>query len=423
MWPGVWLGSFLVNLWAAYSAAGSMPGFTAFAVAASIALGTTLQALLTARLAQRWIGAGRLFNSGPATLGFAAIIAACCVTGATWGATTLHLTAMVDFESYGRSWLTWWLGDVIGVLVVTPALLHWRHLLPFGGAPWRFAEAVASLALLAAVTALVFYGLAPDRDAAYSLTFLPLPVLVWIACRTSPGGVALATIVVSAIPIAATANGSGPFAGVTPGESLLLLQAFTGMTTLMALTLAAAVTGHKTAAESLRRLSLELEQMALTDELTGLRNRRGFLLLAEQAWRLARRTRVPCRLLFIDLDGLKDVNDTLGHQAGDALLMDAARVLGRVFRETDVIGRVGGDEFAVLELMDRNGHSRDGSHRLGDAIDEFNELGGQAYQLSMSIGIEDLPAAADKPLEALLSQADIAMYGKKREQVRKRASG
>jgi diguanylate cyclase (GGDEF)-like protein len=419
MWPGIWLGSFLVNVWAAYSAAGALPGFTGLAVAASIALGSTLQALLAAHLAQRWIGAGRLFNSGPAALGFAAIVAACCVVAATWGVTTLQLTAMVDFESYGKSWLTWWLGDVIGVLVLTPAILHWKHLLPVNGTPWRLVESAGSLAMLGAVTALVFYGLAPDRDA-YSLTFLPLPVLVWIACRTSPGGVALATIVVSAIAIAATAGGSGPFAAEASHESLLLLQAFSGMTTLMALTLAAAVTGHKAAAASLHRLSLELEQMALTDELTGLRNRRGFLLLAEQARRLARRAHVPCRLLFIDLDGLKDVNDTLGHQAGDALLVDAAQILARVFRETDVVGRIGGDEFAVLELMDRHGHPRSGSHRLQDAIDEFNKLGGQAYSLSMSIGVEDLPPAGDKPLEALLSQADIAMYGRKRAQVNRR---
>jgi diguanylate cyclase (GGDEF)-like protein len=190
----------------------------------------------------------------------------------------------------------------------------------------------------------------------------------------------------------------------------------------MALTLAAVVTGQKAAARSLRRLSAELQQLALTDELTGLRNRRGFLLLADQAWRLAQRTRVKCRLLFIDLDGVKNVNDTQGHQAGDALLVDAARVMTGVFRETDVIGRIGGDEFAVLELMDKAGTSGNGSQRLQTAIDEFNHHGGHAYQLSMSVGVEDLPAAGSTTLEALLSQADRAMYGKKREQVRQKVT-
>ncbi|MGE0032061.1 MAG: MASE1 domain-containing protein [Steroidobacteraceae bacterium] len=419
-WPGIWLGSFLVNLWAAYTATQAIPEFTGFAVAASIALGSTLQALLTAHLLQRWIGAGRLFTSGPFTLGFAALVAVCCAVAATWGVTTLHLAGVVGFASYFESWLTWWLGDVIGVLVLTPALLNWQHLLPYNGKPMRLLESIGSLALLAVVTALAFYNVAPQGGEAYPLTFLPLPFLVWIACRSGPGGVALATIVVSMIAIAATGGGGGPFARGLPNESLLLLQAYTGITTLMALTLAAAVTGHKTAALKLKKLSLELEQLALTDELTGLRNRRGFLVLAEHAWRLARRARVPCRLLFIDLDGLKHVNDTQGHQVGDALLMDAARVLNSVFRETDVIGRIGGDEFAVFELMEKNEEPGNDSGRLQAAIDDFNRNAGQSYRLSMSVGVEDLPVTAETTLEALLSQADIAMYGRKREQVRQR---
>lgn len=420
-WPGIWLGSFFVNIWAAYTATQAMPAFTGFAVAASIALGSTLQALLTAHLLQRWIGAGRLYTSGPTTLGFAAIVAVCSGVAATWGVTTLQLSGVMDLTAWLESWLTWWLGDVIGVLVLTPALLNWKHLLPFDGKSWSLTESIASLALLATVTAIAFYQEAPLGAVAYPLTFLPLPFLVWIACRTSPGGVALATIVVSAIAIVATSNGAGPFAREMSNQPLALLQVYTGITTLMALTLAAAVTGHKTAAAKLKKLSLELEQLALTDELTGVRNRRGFLVLAEHAWRLARRTRVSCRLLFIDLDGVKHVNDTQGHQVGDALLMDAARVLNSVFRETDVIGRIGGDEFAVFELMDATDSPGNGSERLQAAIDDFNRNAGQPYRLSMSVGVEDLPVTGETTLEALLSQADIAMYGRKREQVRQRA--
>jgi len=423
VWPGIWLGSFLVNIWAAYTATQAIPEFTGFAVAASIAVGSTLQALLTAHLLQRWIGAGRLFMSGPSTLGFAAVVAVCCGVAATWGVTTLQLSGIMDLAAYLEPWLTWWLGDVIGVLVLTPAMLNWKHLLPFNGRPWSLTKSIASLALLAAVTAIAFYQEAPLGTVAYPLTFLPLPFLVWIACRTSPGGVALATIVVSAIAILATGSGAGPFAREMSNQSLLLLQTYTGITTLMALTLAAAVTGHKMVAAKLKKLSLELEQLALTDELTGVRNRRGFLVLAEHAWRVARRTRVLCRLLFIDLDGVKHVNDTQGHQVGDALLIDAARVLNSVFRETDVIGRIGGDEFAVFELMDTTDSPGNGSARLQAAIDDFNRNAGQPYRLSMSVGVEELPAATETTLEALLSRADIAMYGRKREQEQRRVNG
>lgn len=418
VWPGILLGSFLINAWVSYAATQTYLGFASLAVAASIALGSTLQALLAAHLLRRWIGLGRIFSSGPAALGFAAIIAACCVVAATWGVTTLHFTGVVDYAAFFESWHTWWIGDVIGALVITPLILNSRVLLSRDAAPLRMAESLGAFVLLAAVTAFVFYYQAPIGEVAYPLTFLPLPLLVWIACRTSPGGVALATCIVSAVAVVATSNGAGPFARSAPNVSLLFLQFFMGLTTLTALTLASAVSGHKTAASSLRRLSAELEQMALTDELTGLRNRRGFLLLADQAWRLARRTRVLCRLLFIDLDGLKHVNDTQGHQAGDALLMDAARVLSSVFRETDVIGRIGGDEFAVLELMDQAETTAARSQRLQEKIDEFNRVAGRTYRLSMSIGSEDLPAAAESSIDVLLSRADQAMYGRKQEQRR-----
>jgi diguanylate cyclase (GGDEF)-like protein len=253
---------------------------------------------------------------------------------------------------------------------------------------------------------------------AYPLTFLPLPCLVWIACRTSPGGVALATCLVSAIAVVATYKGTGPFAADTTNESLLLLQSFTGLTTLMALSLAAAVTGHKQSETSLRRLTVELEQLALTDELTGLRNRRGFLLLADQGLRVARRTHAKCLLVFADLDHLKHVNDTQGHTAGDALIVDAARVLTRVFRESDVIARFGGDEFAVLALMDDPAASVAISERLQAAMDEVNQQAGRSIKLSMSFGIEELPSATDYSLEVLVARAENAMYGQKHAQTR-----
>jgi diguanylate cyclase (GGDEF)-like protein len=175
------------------------------------------------------------------------------------------------------------------------------------------------------------------------------------------------------------------------------------------------VTGHKQSQASLRRVSVELEKLALTDELTGLRNRRGFLLLADQGLRIARRTHAKCLLVFVDLDGLKLVNDTQGHTAGDALIVDAARVLTGVFRESDVIARLGGDEFAVLALVDDTAASVAISEHLQARIDEVNHQAGRPFQLSMSFGIEVLPSVADVSLEDLTARADHAMRVQRRE--------
>ena len=420
VWPGIWVGSFLINVWVAYATTGANPSFTSLALAASIGVGSTLQALLGAFLVQRWVGAGKLFASAPAILSFTGIAALCCLLAPTWGVTSLALTGVVHLDEYFASWRTWWLGDLMGVLVITPLLLTSRQLLRLDRRPLQLAEAIGSMVLLVALTALAFVGPSQQDGNAYPLSFLPLPCLVWVACRYKPGGVALATCVVSAIAVIATCNGAGPFARADANESLLLLQGFTGLTTIMTLALAAAVAGQRQSETSLRRLSTELEQLALTDELTGLRNRRGFLLLADQGWRMARRTHAKCLLVFFDLDGLKHVNDTQGHPAGDGLIVDAAKVLTSVFRESDIIGRVGGDEFAVLSLLDKSDSAAAVGKRLQKQLDEFNEQAGRAFHLSMSFGIEELSGAADVPLEVLLSRADRAMYGQKRQNMRRR---
>ncbi len=420
LWPGIWIGSFLVNIWASYIAQGEI-GVGGILVAASIAVGSTLQAMLAALLLRKWVGVTKLFDAAPTTIAFAAIAGVCCVIASTWGVTTLAIAGLHD-GGFGESWRTWWLGDFIGVIVVTPAMMTWRQMLPIDSRPSYVAETFGTLVLLTAVTAFIFYYQAPPGVVAYPLTFLPLPFLVWIACRTNPGGVAFAACLVSLIAVVATSGGAGPFARATTNESLIFLQSFMGMTTLMGLTLAAAVCGHKSATADLRRITLELQQLALTDELTALRNRRGFLLLADHAWRLARRARVRCLLMFIDVDGLKVVNDTHGHRMGDELLVDAASVLTRVFRETDVIGRVGGDEFAIVELVDGIEPTNAGAARLQAQIDEFNRLSGKPYRLSMSYGIEELPSTSDTSLEELLSRADAAMYEQKREQRSRRQS-
>ena len=415
VWPGICIGSFLVNAWIAYHVPGVPFGLQSLAVAASIGVGSTLQALLAAFLLRRWIGAERLFESAPATFAFITIVATCFALAPSWGVATITLAGLIEPGALVESWRTWWVGDVMGALVFVPMLLNWRQLLPHQGRAWKVTEYLGEMALLTTVTAIVFLRPSSPGDPATPLGFLPLALLVWLACRTNAAGVALATCIVCTIAIVASSAGRGPFAGDPGGAPLLLLQTFTALTTITALLLAAAVTRYRLSTASLRRLSAELEQLALTDELTSLYNRRGFLLLAEQAWRFARRSYARSVLMFMDVDGLKRVNDALGHRVGDELLVNAGRVIASVFRETDVMARVGGDEFAVLALMDGEDGPDAGRNRLQARIDEFNELRARPYRLSMSIGVEILPEKAEAPLEELLARADQAMYARKRQ--------
>ncbi len=414
VWPGIAIGSFLVNIAVAATTVAVELTWISVVVAASIAAGSTVQALACTGALRRWVGREHVFESGSTMLMFTGITTVACLVASSWGVATLNVAGVVTADRFLDTWQTWWLGDLIGIVVFAPVFLTWRQSLLVGSSLPRIAEVIAAFSLLAVTAAVVFASPPPTQDAASPLTFLPLPCLVWIGFRFRPIGVALGVCLLSAIAIAATANGSGPFGGVKTSDSLLSLQAFIGLTTVMALTLAAAVTGRRRSEKALRSLSTELEQLALSDELTGLKNRRGFLVLADQALRMARRAKVKCVLVFVDLDGLKRVNDERGHAAGDTLISDAARVLTSVFRESDVVGRVGGDEFAVFALLDEHDGATAVSTRLQAEIDRFNAQAVPSMRVSMSIGIEELHPSADTPLDVLLSRADKAMYEKKR---------
>jgi len=157
----------------------------------------------------------------------------------------------------------------------------------------------------------------------------------------------------------------------------------------------------------------EVRQLSITDELTGLYNRRGFFLLADQQLKINRRTQTFCCLLFADLDGLKKINDTLGHEVGDRAIVVAAQVLKQTFRNADIVARLGGDEF-VLFIPIKADTSDEFSTRLQANIDRFNQKSEQPYQLSISLGVQTCDCNNDFSIEQLLTQADNLMYEHKR---------
>jgi diguanylate cyclase (GGDEF)-like protein len=163
--------------------------------------------------------------------------------------------------------------------------------------------------------------------------------------------------------------------------------------------------------ERRRRAEEEVRELLLTDELTGVASRRGFLLRAEQLRRLMRRRRAPSLLVFADIDDLKRLNDTFGHDAGDRLIREAAGLLVGAFRDGDVVGRLGGDEFvAFLPDLD---DATEVAQRVAGAVLAFNahRLTGP---LSLSVGAVVVDPDERRPLADLLTEADAAMYRAKR---------
>jgi diguanylate cyclase (GGDEF)-like protein len=150
------------------------------------------------------------------------------------------------------------------------------------------------------------------------------------------------------------------------------------------------------------------------DELTGLHNRRGFLQFARAQLDAAALARRPMLLIFVDLDGLKYINDQLGHAAGDRALVDTGTVLKSTFRERDIVARLGGDEFVVLVTDSSAVREADLLSRLAARLDALNARSGREFQLAFSTGVAAFDPSAPESLEELLSEADSRMYRDKR---------
>jgi diguanylate cyclase (GGDEF)-like protein/PAS domain S-box-containing protein len=164
-----------------------------------------------------------------------------------------------------------------------------------------------------------------------------------------------------------------------------------------------------------KQLENELLVKSITDELTGLYNRRGFFTLAEQQLKVAQRTKRKMTLFFADLDGMKGINDTLGHGEGDGALCEVATVLKETFRKSDIISRMGGDEFAVLGLDIVDDKARDVLiKRLQVSLDVRNTTEGRTYALSLSVGSAHYDPGKPDSLDELIARADTSMYEQKK---------
>ena len=161
------------------------------------------------------------------------------------------------------------------------------------------------------------------------------------------------------------------------------------------------------------RVRSALLSLSLIDELTGLYNRRGFMDLGEQYLKLARRAARDVALFYLDLDRFKTINDTLGHHVGDRVLLKLSDILIAAFRSSDIIARMGGDEFAVLAVEATEEGADLLLSRLRKRIDDFNMARREPYQLSLSIGMIRHDGEGRIRLDDLLARADAAMYEEK----------
>ncbi len=242
--PAIFIGAFLVNITTTGSVTSSL----------GIAAGNTLEALTGAFLVNRYANGLAAFNRARHILAFSVLAGLVSTSiSATIGVTSLALTGHAEPGQFGAIWLTWWLGDAAGAMIVTPLLVLWGTSRNLGPLRERPGESMLLLVTVAGAGALVFLHSGLNR---YPLPFLCIPPLIWAAFRFGQREVATGVAILSAIAVGATVGGRGPFVMGSDNESLLLLQAFMGTIAAMTLPVAALIWERK---------AIEQERVELLD--------------------------------------------------------------------------------------------------------------------------------------------------------------
>ena len=393
VWPGAFLGAFLANLTTAGTVLTSI----------TIATGNTLEGVVGCYLVTRFARGPHAFERAQDIFKFAFLAGMAATTiSATVGVTSLALSGFADWRAFGPIWRTWWLGDGVGAVVVTPLVLLWKE---NPRLTWT-REQIGELALLFLglfiTAAIVFGGRFHSEVRNYPLEYLSIPFLIWAAFRFGRRKAATATCVLAGIAIWGTMQGFGPFARETLNTSLLLVQSFVGIVAVTSLALAAEVTERKRADE-------RVQELVATDPLTGLGNYRRLIEAIELEIKRHGRTERPFAVLFFDLDGLKKLNDTHGHLVGSRAICRVAEVLRVHCRQIDTPARFGGDEFAVV-LPETTSLQ---AQQIAARIRELIASDGENPPISAAVGTAVFPEDGDS-IDTLLSAADRALYGMKR---------
>jgi diguanylate cyclase (GGDEF)-like protein len=392
VWPAIFVGAFLVN----FTTAGTI------LTSVSIATGNTLEAVVGCYLVTRFAAGRNAFQRSQNIFKFV-LLAGMVGTAisASIGSATLVLAHLAEPSRDLSIWLTWWLGDGVGALVVTPLLLLWVENPSRNWSRQQIIELTLLFFGLIATTWFVFgYGF-HNVVKNYPFEYLCFPFLVWAAFRFGRRKAATAICVLALVATWGTVNGYGPFVRISQNASLLLLQSFMAIVAVTTMVLAAETTAHKHAEEHVR-------QLAESDPLTGLANYRRLVEALDSEIKRYSRSHSPFAIVLLDLDHLKKINDSRGHLVGSRALCRLADILRLHSREIDLAARYGGDEFVLVLPETTTQSALLVAQRISDRLRNESE----DPPLSVSTGVAMYPFDGTT-LDELLIAADRALYSDK----------
>jgi PAS domain S-box-containing protein len=259
VWPGIWLGSVLINIGTLYDASSIASAARAILVVGTIGIGSTLQPLLGAFLIRRFIGSTNLLDGPRDAFAFVGIEAISCVVASLIGTTSLCLGAFAPWWAYRHTWFTWWMGDLVGIIVITPLALAWRTWTLKGLRPQHAIEALALAVLMVGVGRFALWGSLSSENGIYSMKFVLVPFVVWAAFRFGQKAVTLVILLASGMAIGGAIHVARQLTWLSSQDSLLITQVFVGVMSVTGLALTSTLEERRRAVQALRNAHDELD--------------------------------------------------------------------------------------------------------------------------------------------------------------------
>jgi len=419
VWPpaGIALGAFVVlgyRVWPVILAGSTLLYATTIGPLPSIlamSTGSTLEGLLAAYLINRFAGGRNALQSPETTVRFAGVAVLSALTvSATASATGLVIAGLASWSQYGSVWIEWSVGNMTGNLMVAPIIMLWSSSSSVRWRPQRLIEAGVVLTFIALIGLTAFCGV-PAGLRNYPIEFLCVPALLWSAFRLGRRTTGVALMMLTSLALYGTLNNYGPFLRSTPTESLITVMGFMSLSSVMTMALAALASEYAVAEAQLREL-------VVTDPLTGLPNYRRLVDVLGAEIARSNHDDSPFSLVFFDMDGLKRINDELGHLIGSRAVCRFAETLRASCRSTDTAARYGGDEFVVI-LPDAD---EEGARIIIQRVEEALADDPDKPLLTVSAGVAVYPRDGGTPT-TLLAAADRALYAVKAAKASERKRG
>ncbi len=405
IWPGVFIGAFLGNVWAYLSFEPISETLKAFASGALNGIGDVLSVVLIALVIKRLTQNSSPFETLNGFLVFGVVGA---IIGpfisALFGVTGLYLFGFIEQAQYVTALSTWWVGDGVGVLLFTPLLLSVigrEHAL----SPHFFPVLLFCVVVFGAATATLF-SLIPPFVWLIALWVLLVPVAFVAMLYAGQRLVFIVQVVISSIAIMSTYLGKGPFVAFELLTPLMSLQLFVGMFSCVLFALAVVVNQKQSMTEALQAQQQRLESLYRHDALTGLWNRyRIEEFLGLEIKKLKRESNLFA-VLLIDIDYFKSINDEHGHLVGDDILKELSRLIDQQIRESDLFGRWGGEEFIIVASESSVADAESLAEKLVNLVAQHDF--GLPRPVTISIGLS--MSRPEDTSVSIVQRADRALY-------------